>query len=278
MAYSFDDAKAPDRRATQYFEIAANRGVYHEGWFTGTVHKAPWEGKPRRPLAEDVWELYHAAEDFSMAHDLAAENPAKLAELQQLFTQEAIEHRVLPIDDRTIERFDPKIAGRPDVMGGRKEWTVYPGMVYMTENVFIDIKNSSFDLEAAVEIGGGTAQGVLLAQGGRFGGWSFWVRQGKPAFSYNYLGTELQRIEGTQQIPAGAHTLRVAFDYDGPAGTRGAGGTVSLFIDGQKVGEGKLARKPARSHSTTRPTPESTPGLRSIRPTEKGRATPFPVC
>jgi len=183
MVYSFDAPKAPERRETQYFEIAGNRAVYHDGWFAGTIHKAPWQGAPRRPLAEDIWELYHVDEDFSMSRNLAAENPAKLKELQDLFTQEAISHHVLPIDDRTIERFDSRIAGRPDLMNGRMELTVYPGMVYMTENAFINVKNTSFDLEAEVEVKGDKNHGVLLAQGGRFGGWAFWVNHGKPSFT-----------------------------------------------------------------------------------------------
>jgi arylsulfatase len=242
MAYSFDAPKAPERRETQYFEIAGNRAVYHDGWFAGTVHKAPWEGVPRHMLTEDVWELYHVDDDFSMARNLAAQNPAKLKELQALFTQEAIEHHVLPIDDRTIERFDPKVAGRPDLMNGRMELTVYPGMIYMTENAFINVKNASFDLEAQVDLKQDGSSGVLLAQGGRFGGWAFWVNQGKPVFSYNFLGLELYQVEGTRAVGAGKHSLKVAFDYNGKGGARGAGGTATLFIDGEKVGEGKVAK------------------------------------
>ena len=207
MTYSFDAPKAPERRKTQYFEIAGNRAVYHDGWFAGTIHKAPWEGVPRRPLAQDVWELYHVDEDFSMARNLAADNPGKLKELQQLFTQEAIRHQVLPIDDRTIERFDPKVAGRPDLMNGRTELTVYPGMVFMPENAFINVKNASFDLEADVEVEGDKSHGVLLAQGGRFGGWAFWVKHGTPVFTYNFLGLELYQVEGTRASPDGKHTL-----------------------------------------------------------------------
>lgn len=171
--------------------IAGNRAIYHDRWFAGTVHKAPWEVVPRHALAEDVWELYHVDDDFSMARNLAAENPVKLEKMQQMFTQEAIQHHVLPIDDRTIERFDPKVAGRPDLMNGRMELTVYPVIVFMTENAFINVKNTSFDLEAEVEVKEDGDHGVLLAQGGRFGGWALWMNQGKPVFSYNFLGLEL---------------------------------------------------------------------------------------
>ena len=241
MAYSFDDPRAPDRRTTQYFEIGGNRAVYHDGWLAGTIHKAPWEAAPRRPLAHDVWELYHVAEDFSMSRNLAAENPAKLEELKALFTQEAVAHHVLPIDDRTIERFDPKVAGRPDLMDGRNTLTVYPGMVSMAENAFINVKNASVTLTAEVEVDGDKPGGVLLAQGGRFGGWAFWVREGRPMYTYNFLGLEAFRVAGTDAMTAGKHTLKMAFAYDG--GThRGAGGTATLFIDGKKVGEGTIGK------------------------------------
>lgn len=241
MAYSFDDPRAPDRRTTQYFEIGGNRAVYHDGWLAGTIHKAPWEAAPRRPLANDVWELYHVAEDFSMSRNLAAENPAKLEELKALFTREAVAHHVLPIDDRTIERFDPKVAGRPDLMDGRNTLTVYPGMVSMAENAFINVKNASVTLTAEVEVDGDKPSGVLLAQGGRFGGWAFWVREGRPMYTYNFLGLEAFRVAGTDAMTAGKHTLKMTFAYDG--GTRrGAGGTATLFIDGKKVGEGAIGK------------------------------------
>ncbi|MBM3953749.1 MAG: hypothetical protein FJ309_03890 [Planctomycetes bacterium] len=247
MAYSFDAPRAADRRTTQYFEMGGNRAVYHDGWLAGTVHKAPWEAAPRRPLAEDEWELYHVADDFSMSRNRAAENPAKLAELQALFTREAIDHHVLPIDDRTIERFDPRIAGRPDLMGGRPSLTVYPGMVSMAENAFLNVKNASVDLTAEVDVQG-NSDGVLLAQGGRFGGWAFWVKDGRPMYSYNYLGLEVFRVAGTEAMAAGRHQLGVKFDYEGGQ-KRGAGGTAAVFIDGKKVGEGRIGKTHANVFS-----------------------------
>jgi len=249
MVYSFDEPKAAERHKTQYFEIAGNRAIYHDGWFAGTVHKAPWEAVPRHPLKQDQWELYHVDTDFSMSRNVAAENPSKLKQLQELFTAEAIDHHVLPIDDRTIERFDPKIAGRPDLMDGRKELTVYPGMLYMAENTFINMKNTSFDLTADVEVEGDKNHGVLIAQGGRFGGWTFWVKNGKPAYSYNFLGLELFQVEAQKSIPAGKHTLKVAFDYDAEGGKRGGGGKVELYIDQEKVGEGRVGKTHANVFS-----------------------------
>lgn len=248
MAYSFDAEAAEDRRKTQYFEIGGNRAVYHDGWLAGTIHKAPWEAQPRHPLTEDVWELYHVDQDFSMSDNLAAAQPAKLKELQSLFTEEAIEHHVLPIDDRTIERFDPKVAGRPDLMDGRTKLTVYPGMVYMSENAFINVKNASVDMVADVEVNGAKNHGVLLAQGGRFGGWAFWVDHGKPRYSYNFLGLEVFQVSADEAMTDGKHQLKMAFDYDATKG-RGAGGNVSLFIDGKKVGEGKVSKTHANVFS-----------------------------
>jgi len=248
MAYSFDAPEAADRRKTQYFEMGGNRAVYHDGWFAGTIHKAPWEAQPRHVLTEDVWELYHVDDDFSMSRNLAAENPSKLKELQGLFIKEAIDHKVLPIDDRTIERFDAKVAGRPDLMDGKTKLTVYPGMIYIAENAFINVKNSSLDLEAKVEVQGDKNRGVLFAQGGRFGGWALWVDHGRPMYTYNHLGLEVFRVTTNEAMNDGKHTIKMAFDYDAAKG-RGAGGTASIFVDGKKVGEGLIGKTQANVFS-----------------------------
>jgi arylsulfatase len=174
MMYSFIDPKAADRHLTQYFEIGGNRAIYHDGWLAGTIHGAPWDQVPRHKLTEDVWELYDTRGDFSLAHDLAAATPDKLKEMQDLFMKEAEANHVLPLDDRKIERFDPKIAGRPDLMAGRTSLTLYPGMS-VNENSFINLKNTSHTITAEVLVPQGGADGVLLAQGGKFGGWSFYL-------------------------------------------------------------------------------------------------------
>src|SRR5205814_2810461 len=152
LAYTFADPKAPSRHTTQYFEIFGNRAIYNDGWLAGTVHRAAWEFKVRRPLEEDIWELYDARADFSLANDLAAKNPEKLKELQDLFLKEAVKYSVLPIDDRLQERFVATLVGRPDLMAGRTSFTVYPGMLGMSENVFINLKNKSHTIIAEVEI------------------------------------------------------------------------------------------------------------------------------
>jgi arylsulfatase len=240
MAYSFADAKAESRHTVQYFEIAGNRAIYANGWFAGTVHKAPWEPKPRAALLEDRWELYDTRKDFSLANDLAASSPAKLKELQDLFLTEAVKHKVLPIDDRTVERMNAKIAGRPDLMGDRTSLTLHAGMKGMSENAFINVKNRSVAITADLVIPAGGASGVVLAQGGRFGGWSLYLKKGKLAYTYNFVGMQRTTVAATQPVPAGKAKVRMEFAYDG--GGLARGGLVSLFVNGQKVGEGRVER------------------------------------
>lgn len=238
MKKTFNDAKAPETHKTQYFEITGNRGIYHDGWFAGTVHKAPWEMQPRRPLAEDDWELYNVNEDFSQANNLAAKQPARLEELKKLFMEEALKYQVLPIDDRTIERFDARVAGRPDLMNGRTKIELFAGTSGIPEVAFINMKNASFSINADVEVGA-NANGVIICQGGDFGGWSFYTVGGKPVFTYNFVGLQLFTIAATEKIPAGKHKLSFDLAYDGG---RGAGGQGTILLDGKKIGEGRIER------------------------------------
>jgi arylsulfatase len=240
MMYTFDAPKAPDRHRTQYFEILGNRAIYHDGWLAGTVHKAPWEREPRRPLQEDVWELYDVRKDFSLIDDLAAKNPAKLKELQALFMREAEKNYVLPLDDRSIERLNPALAGRPDLMAGRTSMTLAEGMVGMQENVFLNVKNKSVTITAEIEVPASGATGTIIAQGGRFGGWSLYVKDGKPAYDYNVLGLQRFTIASTQSLTPGKATLELDFAYDG--GGMGKGGTGTLSVNGQKVATGRIER------------------------------------
>jgi arylsulfatase A-like enzyme len=238
MVYSFDDAKAVGRHKTQYFEILGNRAIYSDGWVAATVHKAPWEMTPRHKLVEDVWELYNVEEDFSETNDLAAKNPAKLAELQALFMKEAERYRVLPIDDRVLERFDPAVAGRPDLMAGRKSLTVYEGMTGMMENAFINVKNQSVTITADVESPPAGANGVILCQGGRFGGWSLYVKNGRPAYTYNFVGLKEFTVNSSEALKPGKSVLKLDFAYDGNG--RGKGGMATLYINDKKVGSGRV--------------------------------------
>ena len=239
FVYTFDDAKAPGRHETQYFEIFGNRGIYHDGWFAGTIHKAPWEGAPRRPLLEDVWELYNVHEDFSETNDLAASNPAKLKEMQALFMSEAEKYHVLPIDDRVIERFDAATAGRPDLMGGRTSLTVFEGMTGISENAFINVKNRSVTITAEVEIPAGGGSGVILCQGGRFGGWSLYMKDSKPAYTYNFVGLQETTVTSSKRLAPGKATIVMNFAYEGG---RGKGGIVTLSVNGNQVGTIRLDR------------------------------------
>src|SRR6266704_366327 len=169
LAYTFADAKAPSTHTTQYFEIFGNRAIYQDGWLAGTVHRAAWEFAVRRPLEADIWELYDTRTDFSLANDLAAKNPEKLKELQALFLKEAVKYSVLPLDDRTLERLNAAMVGRPDLMAGRTSLTVYDGMIGTSENVFINTKNRSHTITAEVQIPKNGANGVILAPAGREG-------------------------------------------------------------------------------------------------------------
>ncbi len=240
MAYTFGDAKAPSTHKIQYFEIFGNRGIYHDGWLAHTVHRAPWESKPRAPFLKDKWELYHVEQDFSSTNDLAAKNPEKLKELQALFLKEAVKNQVLPLDDRFLERTNATLVGRPELMGDRTSLTVYEGMIGMTENVFINTKNRSHSITAEVEIPKGGANGVLIAQAGRFGGWSLYLKDGKPMYAYNFLGLKTYKVAATEALPAGKATIRYEFTYDG--GGLGKGGRGTILVNGKKVAQAKIDR------------------------------------
>jgi arylsulfatase len=239
LLYAFDDADAADQHTTQYFEMFGNRAIYDDGWVAATKHRTPWANAADGPLDQDTWELYHVAEDFSQANDLAASNPAKLAELQDLFLVEAIKYDVLPLDDRTFERFNASIAGRPDLMGDRTSLTVYPGMTHMTENAFINVKNRSHTITAEVEIPQGGAEGVILAQGGRFAGWSLYMKERRVSYVHNWVGLERYTITAPDPLAPGKATIRYEFAYDG-GDKPGAGGTGTIFVNGQKVAEGRI--------------------------------------
>ena len=248
VAYTFNDGKAKDRHSTQYFEIGGNRAIYRDGWLARTIHKASWEPQPRASLDKDTWNLYDTRNDFSLADDLAAQNPAMLMELQRLFMTEAVKYHVLPLDDRSIERLDPAVAGRPDLMGARSSLSLYTGMTGMMENTFINVKNRSSSIAAEIEIPRGGASGVILAQGGRFGGWSLYLTDGKPSYTYNWIGLARYTVAAQDPVPAGKATITVDFAYDG--GGRGKGGSATLSVNGRKVAEGRVDRTNAFLFST----------------------------
>ncbi len=241
MLYSADAPKAADRRKTQYFEMFGNRGIYHDGWVACTRHSIPWDMAAKiPPLEDDVWELYNVDEDFSQANDLAAQNPAKLKELQALFLKEAERNHVLPIDDRRAERFNPAIAGRPDLLAGRKSLTVYPGMTGMMENAFINVKGVHHTIDAEVELRDAKTSGVILAQAGYFGGWTLYLKDGRPHHEYNWFALERTNIGGGSALAPGKHTISYEFIPD--SSEPGTGGRSILSVDGRKVAEAKIPK------------------------------------
>jgi arylsulfatase A-like enzyme len=230
---------APSRHDVQYFEIFGNRAIYKDGWYARVIHKLPWENAPRTKLQEDIWQLYDTSKDFSLINDVAEQYPEKLKELQQEFMAVGKENHVLPIDDRVFERLSAELVGRPDLMGKRTSLTLRTGMKDLSENAFINIKNKSKTITAEINVPK-DANGVVIAQGGRFGGWSLYLKDGKPAYTYNFLGMQRTTIATGRALPAGVSTVRFEFAYDG--GGMGKGGKGTLYVNGEQVATGRIDR------------------------------------
>lgn len=238
MMYSFDDAGATEIHDIQYFEMFGNRGIYHKGWTAVTRHRVPWQAKAAPPaFDDDVWELY-APGDWTQANNIAKENPEKLHQLQRLWVMEAGRYKVLPLDDRVFEKMNPDTAGRPVLIKGKTQ-LLFPGMGPLSENSVLSMKNKSHAVSAGVIVPEGGGKGVIIAQGANIGGWSLYFNEGKFKYCYNYGGFELHFIESADVVPPGEHQLRMEFAYAG--GGLGKGGKVTLFVDGNKVGEGEIA-------------------------------------
>jgi arylsulfatase A-like enzyme len=239
MLYAFNAAEAPERHDLQYFEMFANRGIYHRGWSAVTKHRTPWVmvGADMPAFDDDVWELYDGTSDYSQAHDLSAERPELLAKLQRLWLIEATKYNALPMDDRTSERIEPTMAGRPTLIHGDSQ-LFFPGMGRLSENSVVSIKNRSFSVSAEILVPDGGLDGVIIAQGGRFGGWSVYVKQGRASFAYNVLGIHEFITSATEPLSPGTHQVRMEFSYDG--GGLAKGGDVTMFYDGVEVGTGRV--------------------------------------
>lgn len=239
LAYSFAAPKAESQHKTQYFEILGNRALYSDGWLASAFHKAPWEAQAKTKLAEDHWALYDTRKDFSLAHDIAKENPQKLKELQDLFMREARQNHVLPLDDRSVERRYSSIVDRPDIREGRTSMTLYPDMQGIPETAFLNLKNTSHSITAQLEIPKIGAKGVVIAQGGRFGGWSLYFdKAGRPTYTYNLVGLLQTSIAPSKSLPQGKTTLRFEFSYDGNGW--GKGGTGILFANDKPIAQGRI--------------------------------------
>jgi arylsulfatase A-like enzyme len=234
MVPTFFDAKAPETHQVQYFEIMGNRGIYHAGWTAVTKHRTPWlPDKP--PFDEDVWELY-SPDDWTQSKNLAAENPGKLAELQRLWLIEAVKYNVVPLDDRSFERINPDIAGRPQLIRGNSQ-LLFPGM-RVSEACVLTLKNKSHSVTAELDIPAGGAHGVIITQGGQVGGWSLYATGGKLKYCYNFFGIEYYFAEAGLPIPSGRHQVRMEFKYDGGGLAKGA--DITLYYDGKSVGKGRV--------------------------------------
>ncbi|MEL0314229.1 MAG: arylsulfatase [Halieaceae bacterium] len=241
MVYSFDDGEADERHTVQYFEIIGNRGLYQDGWLARTTVKLPWETTMMNTVAaDDGWELYNTLEDFSLRNNLAAQYPERLEDMRATFMEEAIANQVLPLDDRLLERLLPSVAGRPTMMGNRTTLDLYPGALDLVVDSILSIKNVSSSLQASVTVDQGTAaDGVIIAQGSRFGGWSLYVEDGYPTYTYNNLG-ELATFRSSEPLSAGTSELRFKIDYDG--GGIGKGATTTLSVNGEVVSSGRLEK------------------------------------
>jgi arylsulfatase len=236
MRYAFDDPGAAERRTTQYFEMFCNRGIYHEGWTAVTRHSIPWVATEMPAFADDVWELY-GPDDWTQAHDLAEQHAEKLAELQSLFLDEARKYNVLPLDDRRFERFNPDLAGRPQLVRGTSQ-LLFGRMGRLSESSIVALKNKSHAITAAIRVPESGATGVILSQGGSFGGFALYAKEGRLAYCYNLFGLQRFKVYSEGVVRAGDHQVRMEFAYDG--GGLGKGGDVTLFVDGEAVGEGHV--------------------------------------
>ena len=235
MLGTLRESTAPESHLVQYFEIMGNRGIYHQGWTACTKHRTPWLMDQPPSFDADVWELY-GPDDWTQSRNLAAENPEKLAELQRLWLIEAVKYNVVPIDDRSFERINPDIAGRPQLIRGNSQ-LLFPGM-RVAEGAMINIKNKSHQVTANVVVPEEGAAGVIATQGGQVGGWSLYVHEGRLKYCYNFFGIHYFFVTADQPLPAGKHQVRMEFAYDG--GGLAKGGTATLYYDGNAVGSGRV--------------------------------------
>jgi arylsulfatase A-like enzyme len=240
MAYTFDkaNANAPSKRTTQYFEMIANRGIYHDGWYANTTPPhGPWILNAPLPEPKDYkWELYNLTEDYSQANDLAAKMPGKLKEMQKLFAEEAAKYYVLPLNNDTFAR---SLAPRPSATAGKTIFTysgVNPGI---NSSNAPNILGRSYTMTADVDVPQGGGDGMIATMGGRWGGWGLYLLKGKPVFDYNMLILAQYRWEGTDVLTPGKHTIGFDYTYDGPGIAKGGSGV--LKVDGKVVATGKQA-------------------------------------
>ena len=241
LAYTFDktNASAPTRHRTQYFEMFGERGLYHDGWIAATLpFRAPWNGtapEPKDVVNDAQWELFDLTKDWTQNNNVAAANPARLKELQDQFWIEAAKYQVLPLDASALTRF---VAPRPSIVAGRNEFTYTRPIIGIPLGTAPSILNKSFSVNADIEVPAGGGEGMLVTQGGRFGGWGIYLLRGRPVFLYNLLDLERPKIATLEPLSAGRHTVEFNFAYDGPG--FGKGGTGIIKVDGKEAAKLQL--------------------------------------
>jgi arylsulfatase len=241
LAYTFADAAAAERRRAQVFEMGVARGMYQDGWMASSIAFVPWNPNRGDFDVDSVkWELYNIAQDFSQADDLAAANPEKLRALQDLWWAEAARNDILPLDWRGAERLSAELTGKPSLAGGRQTFVYDTPLAALPEAAAPDLKNKSFTITAEAEIPAGGAEGMILTQGGFTGGWGFYLQEGKLVGLHSYIALERYRVVSSEPVPTGEVTLALDFKSDG--GGMGKGGTLTLFANGKKIGEGRVEK------------------------------------
>lgn len=240
MAYSFNDAKAKDQRHTQYFETGGHRAIYQDGWVASSFHGVPWKLSGSLGFKDSPWELYNIKQDFSQAHDLAAKEPQRLAEMQKLFDQEAGKYGVYPLDDRFVERaFNPE---RPSSVRGRKQFTYSAGTTRLPEGSAPPMYQRSHSITADVVIPQNGANGVIVAEGGSGGGFSLYLENGIPVYEYNFFAQSYYRIAATKALAPGKHSIVVDYQQTPREGRHGIGGPVTISVNGETVAQGQVEK------------------------------------
>jgi arylsulfatase A-like enzyme len=241
FAFTFDNTKAASLRKTQYFELAVNRGLYHEGWMASCPSFVPWVST-RDEFDPDKakWELDKVDDDFSQANDLADKHPDKLRQLQDLWWVEAAKYSVLPLDWRAGIRLNSEAMGRPSLIAGRTKMTYYPGTIGLPDGASPPMINKSWTITADIEVPDGQAEGMIVTQGGLEGGYGLYLRDGKPTFVYNYLSIDRPTFAAKDPLPKGKAKLVIDFVYDG--GGPGKGGMITMSANAKRIVEGRLER------------------------------------
>ncbi len=241
FAFTFNDAKAESRRKTQYFELACNRGLYHDGWMASCPSFVPWDPN-RADFDPDKapWELYKIDEDFSQANDLATAHPDKLRQLQDMWWVEAARYNVLPLDWRGTIRMNAEAMGRPSLTAGRTKLTYYPGTVGLPDAASPPMCNKSWTITAYIEVPDANTNGMIVTHGGLEGGYGLYLRNSTPTFVYNFLSIDRPTFTAKGPLPKGKTKLVVSFAYDG--GGMGKGGEITMTANGKKIAGGRLER------------------------------------